>query len=333
MFQSKAMLFLCVETPLHAGTGRSLGTVDLPIQRERVTGYPIVQASSIKGRLRAETDPHHAEDKYKLDEDIWLTIFGPETGNAADYAGALSTGDARILLFPVRSLAGVFAWVTCVDVLSRFRREAIALDLKLNDGERGDFVIPTKPGDNFALVATGELKADASTLVLEEFSFKADDAQKVKLESLAKWLANHVLPEKPKKKEGEKELADAYEYWRTHLVGKLCILPENAFRDFVLYSTEVQTHIALDPGTKTVKSEEGKGALWTSESLPPDTILYAPIIAHKPRKDGSMLEPATMITAVSKLPRMHLGGDETTGQGVVALRFVEAAKVVQGGGS
>ena len=39
---SKSMLFLYVETPLHAGSGRGLGTVDLPIQRERATGYPMI---------------------------------------------------------------------------------------------------------------------------------------------------------------------------------------------------------------------------------------------------------------------------------------------------
>jgi len=53
MFEAKSMLYLYVETPLHTGSGRGLGTVDLPIQRERVTGYPMVQASSIKGCLRA----------------------------------------------------------------------------------------------------------------------------------------------------------------------------------------------------------------------------------------------------------------------------------------
>ena len=54
MFQAKKILFLYVETPLHAGTGRGLGAVDLPIQRDRTTGYPIIQASSVKGALRAE---------------------------------------------------------------------------------------------------------------------------------------------------------------------------------------------------------------------------------------------------------------------------------------
>ena len=42
MFQAKKILFLYVETPLHAGTGRGLGAVDLPIQW---TGQPDTPSS------------------------------------------------------------------------------------------------------------------------------------------------------------------------------------------------------------------------------------------------------------------------------------------------
>ncbi len=75
MFEAKSMLFIYVETPLHAGTGRGLGAVDLPIQRERTTGYPIVQASSVKGRLRAATDPDQ-NPKSTLSREEHLAIFG-----------------------------------------------------------------------------------------------------------------------------------------------------------------------------------------------------------------------------------------------------------------
>jgi CRISPR-associated protein Cmr4 len=311
MYEAKSMLFLCAETPLHAGTGRSLGTVDLPIQRERATGYPLVQASSVKGRLRAE-----AKDLIN-NENEWLTIFGPEQDGkdegkrSSDFGGALSTGDARILLFPVRSLAGVFAWVTCVDVLARFQREATGLGLKLEVDKNEKFSLPGAPSANQALISsTSDLKADASNVVLEEFSFAFQT--QTDLAPLAKWLANHALPQTPE-----------YLYWRENLSKKLCILPENAFRDFVLYGTEVQTHIALDQNTKTVKD----GALWTSESLPVDTVLYAPVQsspARNPKKPESVDTAQKILAKVTglTLPRMHLGGDETTGQGVVALHFV-----------
>jgi len=307
MYTAKSMLFFCVETPLHAGTGRSLGTVDLPIQRERSTGYPMVQASSIKGRLRAETK------ELINDDEKWLTIFGPEQDatvegkRSSDFGGALSTGDARILLFPVRSLAGVFAWVTCVDVLARFERDAKAIGLNLEVGHDEKFILPNEPEKNSTTTITRNLWADQQNVVLEEFSFKGKE--NAGFTPLAKWLAHHALPQ-----------TDEYKYWRDHLSEKLCILPENAFRDFVLYGTEVQTHIALNPETKVVK----EGALWTSESLPVDSVLYAPVQSTPPRKPNpSLIDGIAILNAVrnTNLNRIHLGGDETTGQGIVALHF------------
>ena len=310
MFEAKSMLFIYVETPLHAGTGRGLGAVDLPIQRERTTGYPIVQASSLKGRLRAAA-------KGRLPDDEWKGLFGPETSNASDHAGALSTGDARILLFPVRSLAGVFAWTTSVDALARFLREAHMVGLSVN------WTLPSEPDKNTALVSGDALIAGGS-VVLEEFSFTPDKSQANIIRKIGQWLADNALPQ------------TGYDYWKQALPQKLCILPEDAFRDFVLHGTEVQTHIKLDPDKKTVQS----GALWTTESLPVDTLLYAPLMAAKSRASGVNLSGQQVLAKVKGLGLVHtqLGGDETTGHGIVALRFANAgngqpqANATAGGG-
>jgi CRISPR-associated protein Cmr4 len=310
MFEARSMLFIYVETPLHAGTGRGLGAVDLPIQRERTTGYPIVQASSLKGRLRAAArgkskDNPTSEEKQQgwLSTQEFLAIFGPETGNASDHAGALSTGDARILLFPVRSLAGVFAWTTSRDALARFLREAQMVRLSV------DWELPSEPDKNTGLVSGDALIAGGS-VVLEEFSFTPDRTQTGTVQAIGTWLANNALPQ------------TGYDYWKQALQQKLCILPEDAFRDFVLYGTEVQTHIKLDPDKKTVQS----GALWTTESLPVDTLVYAPLMATKSRASGVDLSGRQVLEKVKGLGLVHtqLGGDETTGHGIVALRFANA---------
>jgi len=316
MFEARSMLFIYVETPLHAGTGRGLGAVDLPIQRERTTGYPIIQASSLKGRLRAASDPN-LNPQVGLTKAEHLAIFGPETGNASDHAGALSIGDARILLFPVRSLAGVFAWTTSVDALARFRREAQMVGLSAN------WELPAEPGKDTALVSGDALIAGQS-VVLEEFSFTPDKSQANIIREIGQWLANNALPQ------------TGYDYWKRALPNKLCILPEDALRDFVLYGTEVQTHIKLDPDKKTVQT----GALWTTESLPVDTLLYAPLMATKSRASGVDLNGQQVLEKVKGLGLVHtqLGGDETTGQGMVALRFANAgngqpqANATAGGG-
>jgi len=82
----------------------------------------------------------------------------------------------------------------------------------------------------------------------------------------------------------------------------------------------VQTHVRLDRDTKTVEP----GGLWTTESLPADSLLYAPLLATRSRRNGTALDAATLLRRVAETgaDRTQLGGDETTGQGIVALRFL-----------
>jgi CRISPR-associated protein Cmr4 len=301
MFDAKSLMFMVVETPLHVGAARSLGTVDLPIQRERSTGYPMVQASSLKGVLRAES-------RGQLSKEEEFAIFGPETPQASEHAGALSVGDARLLLFPVRSLSGVFAWTTSLDVLARFQRDATRV------GQNLGWALPAaSPGADEAWVNGAALLAGDS-VVLEEFSFKPNRTQQELVRTIGAWLAKRAL-----RPEGE------YDYWRNALPARLCILPDDAFRDFAQYSTEVQTHIKLNPNTKTVDKETG--ALWTAESLPVDTLLYAPLMATPARRPTVDLNGLQILQKLEglNLTRLQVGGDETTGQGITAIRMIGGA--------
>jgi CRISPR-associated protein Cmr4 len=309
VFEKAGMLYLYVETPLHAGSGTSLGIVDLPIQRERTTGYPMVQASSLKGCLR-EASKGKDEQKIRI-------VFGPDTKEAHEHAGALSVGDAQILLFPVRSLLGVFAWVTSKDVLARFKRDARAAGLKV------DWTPVGPSADDEALVAGNAIASDGK-VVLEEFAFSAypnEIAQKI-----ARWISTNALPE-----------GDEYKYWREALPQRLVILPEDTFRDFTLFSTEVISRTRLNDETKTVE----RGALWTEEHLPSDTLLYAPLFASKPRVEDKELpddwkaaddKPGKILEFVKDCvdgKRIQLGGDSTVGRGFVAVRMsIPAAKGV-----
>ncbi len=267
MITATSMLYLYVETPLHAGAGSGLSSIDLPIQRERTTQYPMIQGSGIKGKLRAT-----AED----------TIKG--------------------------SLSGVFAYTTSCDVLARFKR----------DFERGQtennlpWNVPAKPVANNALVTTTSEVQAYKTLVLEEFSFDAQVEPQV--DSIAGWLVEHALPD-----------LNAGDYWSNKVKNALVILPENDFRDFALYATEVITRVRIDRTTKTVES----GALWTEEYLPTDTLLYVPIYATNARKngkDGIRLSGKEILDAVKPLGAgkgsyLQLGGDETVGRGIVRIRW------------
>ena len=297
MFKARRLLFFYVETPLHVGAGRASANVDLPIQRERVTQYPMVQASSLKGALRAEYRQfHNLQDESPQVE----AVFGKAGASGENWAGAVSVGDARILLFPVRSLAGVFAWVTSLHALESFRRAA---DLV---GQPISWSLPQgEPASNTAWVGTKSQVVARKKVVLEEFSFDAQSEEEV--DAIADWLANNALPQ-----------GEVFAYWRETLPKRLCILPEDAFRDFCLYGTEVQTHIRIDPDKKTVD----EGALWTAESLPADSLLYAPLMATDVRnsRDGKSADEVLKEFDFLQGGHIQLGGDETTGQGWVAVK-------------
>ena len=104
-----AMLGLLAETPVHPGSGRGLGVVDLPVAREAATGYPVIVGSSLKGALR---------DKAEGVLDDADRRFGQQ-----DRAGDLLVSDARLLLLPVRSLTSSYRWATCPHLIERYGRD------------------------------------------------------------------------------------------------------------------------------------------------------------------------------------------------------------------
>ncbi|MBA2391525.1 MAG: type III-B CRISPR module RAMP protein Cmr4 [Ktedonobacteraceae bacterium] len=303
MITATTMLYLYVETPLHAGMGSGLSSIDLPIQRERTTQYPMIQGSSIKGKLRALAEEN------REDTTLINALFGPPplTGETSDHAGALIAGDARMLLFPVRSLSGVFAYTTSCDILARFKR-----DIERTSQATLPWHLPDAPVPGTALVTSHSAVQAQNSLVLEEFSFTS--LMSTQVDEIAAWLAEHTLP---------KQNTD--DYWSTRLKNSLVILPENDFRDFTLYATEVITRIRIDRNTKTA----ARGALWTEEHLPTDTLLYVPIYATDTRRNGKegLKLPGRQVLETIKAQDaargsyLQLGGDETVGRGMVHVRW------------
>src|SRR5579864_2217593 len=109
------LTFVHALSPLHAGIGQGAGVIDLPIAREKATGLPFLPGSSLKGTLRS-----------LCNENDRNLIFGPETNGIPTDSNAASPAqfsDQRLLLLPVRSLAGTFAWVISPYVLRRFVRD------------------------------------------------------------------------------------------------------------------------------------------------------------------------------------------------------------------
>lgn len=287
--QAAALLFIHAQTSLHPWSGTALGVVDLPVQRERHTQWPVIPGSTLKGIAR------DACARRNGDRDTLQAVFGPEKSNAADHAGALSLTDARLLAFPVRSLKGVFAWVTCRAVLERLRRDA-----QLTGAAELSWQPPAAGPDKALCPANSPLLADGDKLILEEFEFtRAGEA-----DAVAAWIA-------------ERATDDAFT--QEQMKKRLVVLHDDDFTHFVRHATEVTARVALDYERKTVK----RGALFYEEFLPPETIFYAVALAGASRRKGRDLSAADVLGyARAHLPNvLQIGGDETIGKGLCAVRL------------
>lgn len=311
MFKQARPLFLIVETPLHAGSGSDLGIVDLPIQREKHTGYPKIEASSLKGSIR------EIFDTQPVTKALTGIVFGPEQGNL--HAGALGFTDARLLLFPVKSVSGVFAWVTCPAVLERFKHDLSICQPSIELVER-------LPGGN-TVTDDSKLIVKDGKIVLEEFTFTVRPDKEC--QAVAKWIAENTLPSN-----------SGYDYWREKMKRNVAVLSDDDFRDFVTLSTEVVSRTKIDNKTGTVVD----GALWYEEYLPTDSILYSLALTtplflkvngtddEKEKKgifyagqgpDKNSVEADKVMTFFADgLPEIiQVGGNATVGKGLVRTRM------------
>lgn len=165
---SKVAFYLYAETQIHAGKGADVGIVDLPIQRERTTGFPVIQG--IKGSIR-----NSGLIKNENDE-----IFGSSPEKQGDTKpGNVAFSEAKILLFPVRSPERVFVWVTCPMVLHKFKRMTdVDLDIpKIEDCETA-YICDSQNSENEVWIEEFTLKGkkdDKVTKIAEVLSGCAPD--------------------------------------------------------------------------------------------------------------------------------------------------------------
>lgn len=308
MFKRANPLFLIVETPLHAGSGSDLGIVDLPIQREKHTDYPKIEASGLKGSIREIFDAE--KDK---PQEVELA-FGPEQGDL--HAGALGFTDARLLFFPVKSVKGVFAWVTCPAVLDRFKYDLSICQPSVE-------FVDKLPGNN-TVTKHSELIVKDGKIVLEEYTFAVEPDQEC--DALAKWIAENVLPSD-----------QCYNYWREKMKKAIAVLNDDDFRDFVTLSTEVLARTKIDGKTGTVQ----KGALWYEEYLPTDSILYSLVLTTPIFKENDADKGVFQLTDKDKAKKrdeadkvmgfiedelpsvIQIGGNATIGKGLVRTHIYQ----------
>lgn len=284
------LLFTYALTPLHAGTGRGVGVIDLPIAREVATGIPYLPGSSLKGVLRDKSG-ENATTNY---------VFGPSTKNIEESnlaAGAAQFTDQRLLLLPVRSLKGTFAWVTCPFILHRLRRECVAI------GESEALpIVPEQPVQETALKPTGQQTLTTSgKIVLEDLDLTPND--EVNVSTWATWLGKKLFPNETE--------------WQTMLTEKLVVVHDDIFSYLLQTATEVVARIRIDDDSKTVV----KGGLWYEENLPAESVLWG-LVAAQQVGEGKL--PTDVLADVKKLTDgvVQLGGNATVGRGLSRLVLV-----------
>ena len=304
MFENKAIMFLYAVSPVHMGAGSATGIIDNPIQRERHTNHPCFAGSGIKGAVRYGFKAI-GSDRALIDH-----LFGPEPGTGKLHAGAVSFGDGQLVAFPVRCLKNGYVYATCPQALARTQR---LLGLV---GAGAGWEIPTVPEGRCAVInpqlLSQDKKSKGQKLHLEVFEYDADDSASVALAELADDLVNRALPQD-----------GAYAFFRNKLKTDLVVLSDTDFAYFAEHATLVEPHVRISDATGTADD----GGLFYTENLPPESLMIAPLLASRTRADkqnGDEMKAAEVMlkirTAIDGKP-LQIGGDATTGRGLVVARI------------
>lgn len=281
------LLFLYALSPLHAGTGQGVGSIDLPIAREKATNLPIVPGSTLKGVLRANCE----DDGSKICE----RVFGPDTKNASEHAGSAQFSDLRLLFLPVRSLAGTFAWVTSPLILRRFARDCQMANTLL-------FGEPSRVTDeNSCLLAAEDstltMKID-NQVVLEDLRLTGNFNEA--LQNLVNGLSVYLFKDNQ---------------WQDLFKRRVCVVHDDVLSFLLDTATEITARIQLEGDKKTVK----EGALWYEEALPAESILAGLMTVQEVKANAD--EVRKVIEEIVANP-LQVGGNSTVGRGLCRIHLV-----------
>lgn len=306
MYKSFNLMAFYTETSLHAGGETSLSFVDKPIQREKTTGFPFIQGSGVKGAIR-EWFEH--QDTLKGDVDC---VFGPETdGN--DYAGAVSFNDARLLLFPVKSVKGVFAYITCPLILNRLLRDLSKMQIDVSKLREILMLHDIgKISQMECIIPTDSSLRINSEIILEEYPIKVKSLKDEKKKLLLIKFCNFISLFVPD--------GDEYKFFKEKVMKDIVILSDDDFKDFILHSTEIQTRVKIGIGKSTDTKKQGN--LFYEENLMPDTLFYSLINIGDSYCDKK-IKTDYIEKYILNLNCKHfqIGGDETIGKGIVKTKF------------
>jgi len=286
------------------GAGTAVGgLIDNPIQRERHTQYPVMAGSGIKGAIR-----HDYWAQSRSDDNMLKRIFGPEQ-DASEHASAVSFSDGQLLAFPVRCAKAGFVYATSSLLLARLQRQLMLA------GIATEWTVPLEVAIGHCRMRNPDLMTDEK-LALEAYELTAQLDADNSLGSIADWLSLYALPED-----------DAYEFFRDKLKKDLVLLSDDELHFFVVNSTLIEPHVRIDDVSGTADG----GALFYTENLPPETLLFTTLMASQERYKrgddaGDRMDAEQVMDVLTNGGNqwqalngrmVQFGGDATTGRGQI----------------
>jgi CRISPR-associated protein Cmr4 len=284
------LLYLYAESPVHTGAADSAGVIDLPVQREAATGYPVIWGQSLKGALRQAAR-----------EAGWggrvTTVFGSEVGEAGEdrgtSPGTLAVGDAQLVAMPVPTLKHTFAWLTSEVALSRLARKYKVLGTAVTG-------LPRVASDAAAGSSADWSGSEVLGPCLVPFGDSSGD-----LASWAERIAADAL-----------DWDDVFAPFAGKLRTDLVVTGSDLVSVLLTECTEQAVRVQLGP-SKAVEN----GPFYT-EYLPAETIMAASLTL---RGNGDTEENRAALHGLLDKKLVQVGGDETLGKGLMWSRLLAGA--------
>jgi CRISPR-associated protein Cmr4 len=291
------LLYLYAESPVHTGAAGSLEAIDLPVQREAATGYPVIWGQSLKGALRQA-----AREAWGAEDPRVGAVFGSAIKGAGEDGGTtpgtLAIGDAQLVAMPVPTLRRTFAWLTSEVALGRLARKYRTLGREAPAVPR----VRTDGG-----LCSSDAWSQAPREVLGPVLVPFEPPSSVPLAEWAGRIAADALGQ------------DAvFAPFTEKLRADLLLVGADIVPALLRECTEQAVRVQLYEDRKTVQN----GPFY-SEYLPAETIMAASLTLRG-TGDGEVNREALAGLLDGRL--LRIGGDETLGKGLMWGRLVKASQ-------
>lgn len=239
------LLFIQVVSRLTINLAQRWDEIGIPISREKPYTIGFIPGSTLKGYFQ------------KILREIGTStqLFGINNQDLDGYGSQMLFTDARILLLPVQSSRGVWAWVTSPLLLSSLLSDARNVETVALPA-----FAPTPSMENACLVASDDcelcLTNNATTqIILADLHLAVETSHD--FSSWAAILGEMIFPLEPERQD--------------ELKGRLCLVSDNMLSNLLDMAVEISARVRL-PYTEK-KTELGD--FWYQEAFPSETVFIS----------------------------------------------------------